>query len=294
MNNIVEVSHLTVKFKHFQALKDITCQIPTGAGVIGLIGPNGAGKTTLIHSILGQLAITQGSIDAHRLDIAYCPDTPSFEAYLTAEEILQQVLKLRDKPIDQARINHHLDQVGLLKHKKRLVGKFSRGMKQRLGIAVANILEPQLLILDEPTSALDPFGREDVLSLITAIAKERTVLISSHLLSDIQRIADQLLVLNQGKLLFAGSTTDFIHKSENMALIKLKTASFKAEIITALNAKNVSLNEKENFADKLYFSANQMGTVLDVLQNHVEAIESVGIDDYSLDKAFDQAIAGEV
>ena len=144
------------------------------------------------------------------------------------------------------------------------------------------------------TRLIDPFGREDVLSLITAIAKERTVLISSHLLSDIQRIADQLLVLNQGKLLFAGSTTDFIHKSENMALIKLKTASFKAEIITALNAKNVSLNEKENFADKLYFSANQMGTVLDVLQNHVEAIESVGIDDYSLDKAFDQAIAGEV
>ncbi|MGX6473408.1 ABC transporter ATP-binding protein [Pediococcus pentosaceus] len=293
MNNIVEVNNLNVQFEHFEALKDVNFHIQSGAGVIGLIGPNGAGKTTLIHSILGQLAITKGTINTHRLAIAYCPDTPSFDVYLTAEEVLQQVLELRDLPINKVQINQNLEQVGLLNHKKRLVGRFSRGMKQRLGIAVANILEPKLLILDEPTSALDPFGREDILALITKIAKERTVLISSHLLSDIQRVANRLLVLHQGSLLFDGSTTDFIHNSENMVLIKLKNASFKTEITKVLTEMNVALNTKANFVDKIYFPVNQMDTAFDVLKNHVDAIERIGIDDFSLDKAFDQAILKE-
>lgn len=221
MGNLVEIHDLTVRFKDFAALKKVNGKITNRPGVVGLIGPNGAGKTTLIHAIFGQEPVEHGQILIDQTaKLAYCPDTPEFEKYLTA-----------------------LQQVGLAEHQNRLVGGFSRGMKQRLGIAAANILKPQLLFLDEPTSALDPFGRQAMLGLINEIAQTTTVVISSHLLNDIQQIAERLLVLNRGEMIFSGALTDFIAGTDDSVEILVKLVNAKDRVVAALQQCQIVVKE---------------------------------------------------
>lgn len=221
MGNLVEIHDLTVRFKDFAALKKVNGKITNRPGVVGLIGPNGAGKTTLIHAIFGQEPVEHGQILIDQTaKLAYCPDTPEFEKYLTA-----------------------LQQVGLAEHQNRLVGGFSRGMKQRLGIAAANILKPKLLFLDEPTSALDPFGRQAMLGLINEIAQTTTVVISSHLLNDIQQIAERLLVLNRGEMIFSGALTDFIAGTDDSVEILVKSVNAKDRVVAALQQCQIVVKE---------------------------------------------------
>lgn len=221
MGNLVEIHDLTVRFKDFAALKKVNGKITNRPGVVGLIGPNGAGKTTLIHAIFGQEPVEHGQILIDQTaKLAYCPDTPEFEKYLTA-----------------------LQQVGLAEHQNRLVGGFSRGMKQRLGIAAANILKPKLLFLDEPTSALDPFGRQAMLGLINEIAQTTTVVISSHLLNDIQQIAERLLVLNRGEMIFSGALTDFIAGTDDSVEILVKLVNAKDRVVAALQQCQIVVKE---------------------------------------------------
>ena len=136
-----------------------------------------------------------------------------------------------------------MQQVGLAEHQNRLVGGFSRGMKQRLGIAAANILKPKLLFLDEPTSALDPFGRQAMLGLINEIAQTTTVVISSHLLNDIQQIAERLLVLNRGEMIFSGALTDFIAGTDDSVEILVKLVNAKDRVVAALQQCQIVVKE---------------------------------------------------
>jgi ABC-2 type transport system ATP-binding protein len=191
-------------------------------GVYGLVGPNGAGKTTLLSILAGLRRADAGevlvNVTAGR--IAVCPDTPEFEPWLTATEVVRQSYGLvfparrgaaQGGPADPGRVAAVLAEVGLTDAAKRRVGGFSRGMTQRLGLAVALVLDPELLILDEPTSALDPAGRAELLALIARLADERTVIFSSHILADVERVADYIGVLDHGHLLFQGPTEDLIN-----------------------------------------------------------------------------------
>lgn len=238
---MIEIEKLDVVFGSFKALSQVSVTIPEKAGVTALIGPNGAGKTTLIRTIFDQEKKAAGSVRKSSSDLAYCTDTPSFEPFLRPDEVLQQSLALYGRSVEPVQIKELLTFVGLEKAAGRYVGSFSRGMKQRLGLAAVLILEPQILFLDEPTSALDPFGREAMLALIRKIGQERRVVVSSHLLADMQQIADSLLVLDKGHLLYQGELSDFLENHQGgLSSFRVADKTSALELLDFLTVKGIS------------------------------------------------------
>ena len=197
-------------------MRDLSLTVPEGA-IYGFIGENGAGKTTTMKMILGLLAadggeirvcgekVVYGQTKTNRF-VGYLPDVPEFYGYLTPLEYLLLCGGLAGVSADalDARAKELLSLVGLSASANRRIGGFSRGMKQRLGIAQALIHRPKLLICDEPTSALDPAGRRDIIDILRAIRNETTVLFSTHILPDIERVCDQIGLLSGGKLALSG------------------------------------------------------------------------------------------
>ena len=185
--------------------------VPRGS-VYGLVGLNGAGKTTLLSLLSGTRRPDRGAITMtvarHRM--AVCPDVPEFDGWLTAYEVVDLARSLVAPAGDGQDVRQALTTAGLADSLGRRVGGFSRGMIQRLGLACALVGDPELLILDEPTSALDPAGRAELLGLIAAMRGSRTVIFSSHILADVQRIADQVGILRAGRLLYQGPTQELI------------------------------------------------------------------------------------
>ena len=180
-------------------------------GLYGLLGPNGAGKSTILKMIVGLLKPTDGEIIFNgnileRKDIKYIGsliESPALYWNLTAEENLTVYTKLLGIP--KTRIKEVLDIVDLKNTGKKRASQFSMGMKQRLGIAIALLNNPKLLILDEPTNGLDPFGIQELRNLISSFLKNGiTVILSSHILSEVSQVVDKIAIINEGKLLFEG------------------------------------------------------------------------------------------
>lgn len=292
MNKIIEIEDLTVSFGNFDALKNVTCSISADPGIIGLIGPNGAGKTTLIHAILGQHKASQGEIQLANQALAYCPDTPEFPAYLTATEVLQQSCALNEKPENLQQIELTLEKVGLSAYPNKKVGGYSRGMKQRLGIAVALLLDPVLIFLDEPTSALDPIGRIEILQLITQVSQEKTVVVSSHLLADIENIADRLLVLNHGELIFHGALYQFIENSQmdEFAELEIKSEQVKQEVMDILQVNDIEFYPE--ITGKLMIKSEYTEKLLQIFPDIGQKISAYRAASNSLEMAFERAITG--
>lgn len=208
---MITVEKLNKKFGSFNALEDINIHVEKGE-VYGFLGQNGAGKSTTINILTGLSKPTSGRCIVNGYDlsqikqydelkIGYLPEEPAFYPWLTGLETLEYIGNNNKKNCSKKRIEEVLEWVKLTDASKRRVGGYSRGMKQRLGIAVTLIHDPDLLLLDEPSSALDPEGRSDVINLILDL-KERgkTVFLSSHILSDIERVCDRVSILNNGKI----------------------------------------------------------------------------------------------
>ena len=193
------------------ALADVDLSVPRGA-VYGLVGPNGAGKTTLLSILVGLRQPTSGTValDVEPELIALVPDTPSFEPWLTAREVVALARSLVGLPASADAVASTLQRTGLADAAERACGGFSRGMLQRLGLAAAMVGDPTLLVLDEPAAALDPAGRRDVLDLVSDLRGSTTVLFSSHILADVQQVCDTIGILRGGRLLFQGSTRDLL------------------------------------------------------------------------------------
>ncbi len=179
--------------------------------VYGLIGPNGAGKTTLLSILAGLRHADEGQVEINvpAGQVAMCPDAPEFEPWLTASEVVRQSRGLARRAGHDP-VARLLDQVGLADAASKRTGGFSRGMKQRLSLAAALALDPDLLLLDEPSAALDPAGRAELFGLIAELAATRTVIFSSHILDDVERVAATVGVLGQGRFLFQGPTQRLI------------------------------------------------------------------------------------
>ncbi|MER7003234.1 ATP-binding cassette domain-containing protein [Dactylosporangium sp. NPDC000555] len=178
-------------------------------GVYGLVGPNGAGKTTLLSVLAGLRRPDTGQMST-TARVMLCPDTPAFEPWLTAAETVELFRRL--SPNGTADTDHALALAGLTAVRDRRVGGFSRGMAQRLGLAVVLASGAQVLLLDEPTSALDPQGRSEILNLITALGRDHAVVFSSHILADVQRVADTVGVLREGRLIYQGPVDELLDR----------------------------------------------------------------------------------
>lgn len=218
MDYIITTEKLTKKYKNFISVNEVSLHIRKSS-IYGFLGPNGAGKSTTMKMLLGLTTPTKGSftIDGKHFpderleilkEIGSFIESPSFYANLTGREnldIIRRILKLPESSVEDA-----LELVGLTEYGDRLAKKYSLGMKQRLGLAGALLGRPPILILDEPTNGLDPSGIHEIRNLVKSLPDlyDCTVLISSHMLSEIELMADDIGILNHGRLLFEGSLDD--------------------------------------------------------------------------------------
>ena len=215
--SVLEISDLTKRYGKLTALAGLDLTLHDGT-VHGLVGPNGAGKTTMLLIISGLRRKTSGEITfgVPTNKVMLMPDTPDFFPFLTAREIVDLARYPFRKEVSEESVTEVIELVGLGDSIDRRVGGFSRGMKQRLGLAATLIGEPQLLLLDEPCSALDPIGRREILDVIFRLRSKSTVLFSTHLLSDVEAVCDSVTVVDHGKALYEG-TVSGIRKSKNQS-----------------------------------------------------------------------------
>ncbi|MGF7143592.1 ABC-2 type transport system ATP-binding protein [Anaerotaenia torta] len=219
MNDLnLETTNLSKRFGKQLAVNEVSLQIKRNS-VYGLLGPNGAGKTTTLKMIIGLLRPTSGSIifdgepwqRKHLAKIGSLIEAPALYGNLTAVENLMVYTKLMDIP--KEKIQEVLEAVDLMDTGKKRASQFSMGMKQRLGIAIALLGNPELLILDEPTNGLDPVGIQELRDLIASFPKRgMTVILSSHILTEVAQVVDTIGIINGGKLLFQGK----VDRGENL------------------------------------------------------------------------------
>lgn len=214
----IKAYSLNKSYSGYKAVSDLSLTVPEGS-IYGFLGPNGAGKTTTIKMLTGMLKPDSGSIELFGEKLVFgkpypsdwiglLPDVPDFYGWMNGEEFLRlcaNLIGMKKEGLEE-RIKDILIKVGLNKYSKRIKG-YSRGMKQRLGIAQALLHKPRIVFLDEPTSALDPVGRKEVLDLIGSLRNEVTVFLSTHILTDVERICDRVAVLDKGKIILEDEIT---------------------------------------------------------------------------------------
>lgn len=278
---ILTISNLWKRLGEKEVLKGVNLNVPEHS-IFGFIGKNGAGKTTTMRSILGLLEIDEGEIlvagekvqygeTKTNRHIGYLPDVPEFYSFMTPYEYLKfcgELTGMESAGI-KSRSAELLELVGLGEEKRRIKG-FSRGMKQRLGIAQALLNRPKLLICDEPTSALDPIGRKEILDILLAARDQTTILFSTHILSDVERICSDIAVLNDGKIVVQGALSEIremrtseefvveVEKSEDVAKILNTFSNCKATASTQI----VFQNDEKNIFDIMKYLAENKTKVL--------------------------------
>lgn len=221
----IEIVDLIKDYDKFRALDHISLHI--GSGMFGLLGPNGAGKTTLMRIITTLLPVTSGQVTVAGVDVmrdpgfvrknlGYIPQDFGFYKTLNAYETLDYIgtMKGLSSGERQRQVKTLLEQVNLTKDAKRRVGGYSGGMKQRLGIAQALLGDPQLIVVDEPTAGLDPEERIRFRNLLTHLSGQRTVILSSHIVADIEASCSAVAVMNHGKVIFVGTPDALVQRAQ--------------------------------------------------------------------------------
>ena len=241
MNYILETNHLSKQSGKTYRVHDLSMAVPKKC-VYGFLGPNGAGKSTTLKMILGLVHPSQGSIklfgkvmnSANRLSIlrqtGSLIENPGGYGHLTGLENMQIIQKL--KGVNEAEIASALKTVRLYDQRDKKLSNYSLGMKQRLGIAMAILGNPKLLILDEPTNGLDPAGIQEMRQLICSLPKETnmTVIISSHLLSEIEQMDDQVGIIHHGHMLYQGTLANLETQGDNLEDVFLEMTGGKESL----------------------------------------------------------------
>jgi len=274
--DVLKLEKVTKKFGTHEVLSGISFSVKEGS-IFGFIGQNGAGKTTTMKMILGLLKIDQGEIEVcgekvhfgetrTNRNVGYLPDVPEFYGYMSAAEYLALCGEITDMPKKKIseRSQELLKLVGLEGNRKK-IRSYSRGMKQRLGIAQALLNEPKLLICDEPTSALDPIGRKEILDILQKVKGKTTVIFSTHILSDVERICDEVAVLHGGNIVLQGSLSELRSKHRKEGLhIDFMTSKEKENFLKE-SSLAVYRNELKENGTGVVLYAQEMGKMqLDV------------------------------
>ena len=241
----IRCDNLTKRYGALTALDRLTIEV-SEQSIFGFLGPNGSGKTTMIKLLMGMSRPNAGCAwvngkeviaDAPemRMQIGYLPDVPNFYNWMTGIEFMRFVGDLYHlTPTEKkSRSFELIELVGLQKSDNRKIGGYSRGMKQRLGLAQALMNRPKVLFLDEPCSALDPMGRRDVLNIILKLRESTTVFMSTHILSDVERVCDSLAIIDKGKLI-ATSTVEALHRRFALSSFDLEFEENPSEFMKLL------------------------------------------------------------
>jgi ABC-2 type transport system ATP-binding protein len=234
------------------AVEDVSLDVGPGE-VVGLLGPNGAGKTTVIKMLLGLVHPDAGEVmllgrpaadPAARTRVGYLPELFRYQTWLSAAEVLSLHVRLSGVDVTARKQHECLSLVGLSERADDRVGGFSKGMQQRLGLAVALVTEPELVVLDEPTSALDPLGRADVRDIVLGLrSRGVAVLLNSHLIGEVERVCDRVVVLDRGRVAASGSLAELLGQGE----IRLRLTDLSAAALSRLNTTGSTEQEGEWF-----------------------------------------------
>ena len=228
---MIEVKNVTKKYGSFVALDDISFTVNDGE-IVGLLGPNGAGKSTTMNSITGYIEQTEGEIMVNgystikkgkkaKREIGYMPEGTPLYADLTIREFVTYMAELRKvkKREKKEKVQEIIEKVGLSEIQNKLIRNLSRGQKQRVSLAGALIGEPKILILDEPTVGLDPKQVTEIRALIKELGKNHTVILSSHILSEVSQICDKVIIINKGKIVAKDTPQNLENKTINSNIV---------------------------------------------------------------------------
>ena len=263
----IETVGLTYNFGSQAVVKDLSLQVPKGS-IYGFLGPNGAGKTTTIKILLNllkspadQVFIFGKEINTNRIDslkrMGALVEQPAIYAHLTGKEnLINRCILLG---IRKSKCAEMLSVVGLTEAGDKKAGKYSLGMKQRLGIALALLSDPELLLLDEPTNGLDPNGIIEIRNLMIELVEQhgKTILVSSHLLAEIERTATHVGIINKGRMLFQGTITDLHDLSKPAVRVETDNQPRTIEVLTNAGAEIIFQDEKAVLVN--FISKEEMG-----------------------------------
>ncbi|MFA0816118.1 MAG: ABC transporter ATP-binding protein [Anaerofustis sp.] len=248
---MIQIKNLTKNFKKKRALDHVS--VDFNNGIYGLLGPNGAGKTTLMRTMLGLYKVQEGEViynneniknnDAYLKDIGYLPQKFGLFKELTVYEMMEYIATLkRIKPnLQKEEIESCISQVNLTEHRNDKVGALSGGMLRRLGIAQALLGDTKVIIVDEPTAGLDPEERVRFKNLLSEIKQNRIVILSTHIVEDIEAICDQIIIMNEGKIIASGDSNSIRNFASNKV--------FHVPIIKEQNLCGNYFIEKRYYAD---------------------------------------------
>lgn len=239
---MIEVSHLSRNYGTFRAVHDVSFSIPTGQ-IVGLLGPNGAGKTTTMRMITGFLKPSEGvvKIDGMSIEdepvlskqkIGYMPEAAPLYSDMIVADYLRYIADMQGENPNE-KVPHICNECGLKEVMDKNIGELSRGYRQRVGLAHALMHDPEILILDEPTSGLDPNQIGEVRNLIKEIGKTRTVIISTHILSEVEMLCSRVIIIANGKLVADSPTAQLRERYGHKASVKVTAGGCNADALVA-------------------------------------------------------------
>lgn len=278
-------SGLAKRYGRQQAVADVSLEV-RGGEVVGLLGPNGAGKTSVIKMLLGLVHPDAGEVmllgepagdPAARARVGYLPELFRYQPWLSAAEVLLLHVRLSGTEVSAQEQRDCLSLVGLAERAGDRVGGFSKGMQQRLGLAVALVARPELVILDEPTSALDPLGRVDVRDIVLDLrSRGVAVLLNSHLIGEVERVCDRVVILDRGRVAASGSLAELLGQRE----VRLQLTNLSAAAEARLAVTGIVERSGESFTVAL--SAHDDGTAV---PNLVRDLVALGVQVHAVEPA---------
>ncbi|MBO7582265.1 MAG: ABC transporter ATP-binding protein [Treponema sp.] len=289
---MIEVSHVSRNFGTFRAVNDVSFSIPTGQ-IVGLLGPNGAGKTTTMRMITGFLAPSDGQIFIDGEDITkapveskkkigYMPESAQLYGEMIVEDYLKYIAQMHGENAEE-KVPALCKECGLKEVMSKNISELSRGNRQRVSLAHALMHDPEILILDEPTSGLDPNQVEDVRAIIREIGKTRTVIISTHILSEVETLCSRAIIISGGKVVADSSIENLKNSigSSTTVFVEFDGNAKKAEDAarTVQGVANVSSNKVENGHNEIVVSVNGEAEIRPAL---VKKLIDSGCDIYSM------------
>lgn len=280
---MIEVSQLSKSFGQTQALDNVSFKVKKGQ-IVGFLGANGAGKTTTMDIICGCIGADTGFAKVAGFDITeepllakaklgYLPDEPPLHMEMRVSDFITYTAKLNQVPANQiaTRVAETIARLSLESVKDRVIGNLSKGYKQRVAFAQAIVHDPEVLILDEPTEGLDPNQIAQIRDLIKSLAGEHTILLSSHILSEVQNTCDHIIIIHNGKVVRQGSYEELVSHMQSGKSYKLKVRENAEGVVGAIaGIKGVSSPQKINDDGEIEFSMN--GAEVDALDLVAKAV----------------------